>query len=169
MRKYLGATIACTFSLTACALTDDTQSALTESAYASSALSSVGGSISADEVHDRAEYWYQRRDGFTYNGTYYDMHYDSGRHTFTPDPAGRLYANDCLGFVSMTWHLNSSLNTGGFNELFGGNNDPDHFRLGTHIDPDNIGKGDAVMKLQDGPTTSRSSIIGSIRRFGRIG
>lgn len=64
------------------------------------APSEVGGLISPGEVLARAQYW--------------NVHppptgYDQGNST--PDPAGKRYRSDCSGFVSMCWHLPSSLTT----------------------------------------------------------
>jgi peptidoglycan hydrolase-like protein with peptidoglycan-binding domain len=60
--------------------------------------SSVGGTISRTEVLARAKYWTDRR-------VPYSM------YRYTGDPQGRQYRTDCSGFVSMAWHLSSSLST----------------------------------------------------------
>ncbi|WP_052681895.1 C40 family peptidase [Saccharothrix sp. ST-888] len=61
------------------------------------AASSVGGSISPDEVIQRAKSWVSQ--GVPYN--------QGATHT---DSNG-TYREDCSGFVSMAWHLSSSLVT----------------------------------------------------------
>lgn len=60
--------------------------------------STVGGTISRTEVLARAKYWTDRR-----------VPYSMSR--YTGDPQGRQYRTDCSGFVSMAWHLSSSLST----------------------------------------------------------
>nr|WP_051787140.1 MULTISPECIES: hypothetical protein [Streptomyces] len=62
--------------------------------------SAIGGTISRDEIIQRAKYWLGK--GITYNqgGSY-------------PDSGGKYYRTDCSGYVSMAWHLSSSLNTVG--------------------------------------------------------
>ncbi|GAA2744706.1 hypothetical protein GCM10009868_23370 [Terrabacter aerolatus] len=60
--------------------------------------SKVGGTISRTEVLARAAYWTDRRIPYSMN-------------RYTGDPKGRQYRTDCSGFVSMAWHLSSSLST----------------------------------------------------------
>ncbi|MEU2872144.1 VCBS repeat-containing protein [Streptomyces olivoreticuli] len=60
--------------------------------------SAVGGEITTAEVMSRAQYWVDH--GVPYSQSDYD-----------PDPQGRNYRQDCSGFVSMAWHLNTSLTT----------------------------------------------------------
>jgi len=63
------------------------------------AESSVGGQISRDEVIVRANDWYNR-----------NVQYNRG--SWVTDLGGsKTYRTDCSGFVSMTWHLNSSETT----------------------------------------------------------
>lgn len=66
------------------------------------APSAVGGQISPGEVLARAQYWNTHRP---------PTGYDQGNST--PDPDGKHYRSDCSGFVSMCWHLPSSLTTAG--------------------------------------------------------
>jgi hypothetical protein len=61
--------------------------------------STLGGTISRSEVLTRARDWYVR-----------DVPYDQG--SYAPDLTGsHTYRQDCSGFVSMAWHLGSSLTT----------------------------------------------------------
>ena len=62
------------------------------------ASSSVGGSISRQEILSRAMYWVNRHVPYSMKGTY-------------PDPQGRKYRTDCSGFVSMALHLPVSAST----------------------------------------------------------
>ncbi|MGW4383784.1 FG-GAP-like repeat-containing protein [Kitasatospora sp. NPDC004531] len=64
------------------------------------AASAVDGQITRSEIIQRAQYWYGQRANIPYsqNATY-------------PDSSGRNYRTDCSGYVSMAWHLGSSLNT----------------------------------------------------------
>ncbi|GAA4833339.1 hypothetical protein [Kitasatospora terrestris] len=62
------------------------------------AASSVGGTISRDEVLTRANDWYNRQ-----------VPYD--QQAWTTDLGGKNYRQDCSGFVSMAWHLNNSETT----------------------------------------------------------
>jgi hypothetical protein len=76
--------------------------------------STVGGSITTAEVMSRAQNWVDR--GIPYS-----------QSSYASDPQGRTYRQDCSGFISMAWHLNTSLTTwslpsvstqlGGFDEL----------------------------------------------------
>ncbi|MBD0741837.1 VCBS repeat-containing protein [Streptomyces sp. CBMA152] len=60
--------------------------------------SSVGGSITTAEVLSRAQYWVD-----------HDVPYSQS--SYTGDPQGRSYRQDCSGFVSLAWHLPTSLTT----------------------------------------------------------
>ena len=62
------------------------------------ATSSVGGPITRSEVLARAQYWV-------------DKHVPYSQTVYAPDPQGRGYRSDCSGYVSMAWHLSSSLVT----------------------------------------------------------
>src|SRR5690348_11217979 len=63
-----------------------------------SAASSVDGPITRSEVIARAQYWVDHRVPYSQSAYY-------------PDPQGRTYRTDCSGYVSMAWHLGSSLVT----------------------------------------------------------
>jgi hypothetical protein len=69
-------------------------------AAAPAAASVPGGSITRAEVLARAQHWYAQGADLPYN-----------QGASNPDPQGRLYRTDCSGYVSMAWHLTSSLNT----------------------------------------------------------
>lgn len=71
------------------------------SAVAAQAASAVGGSIRRSEVLARAQYWVTKA-----------VVYSQSRST--GDSAGRNYRTDCSGYVSLAWHLSTSLDTGGF-------------------------------------------------------
>jgi hypothetical protein len=60
------------------------------------ATSTLGGSITTDEMMTRAQYWVNQ-------AVPYD---EAGTHT---DSSGTSYREDCAGFVSMAWHLSKSL------------------------------------------------------------
>ncbi|MEU7096359.1 FG-GAP repeat domain-containing protein [Kitasatospora aureofaciens] len=62
------------------------------------ATSSMGGQITRSEVLARAQYWV-------------DNHVPYNQGGYAPDPQGSTYREDCSGYVSMAWHLNSSLVT----------------------------------------------------------
>ena len=63
-----------------------------------SAASSVDGPITRSEVLARAQYWV-------------DKHVPYSQSVYSPDPQGRGYRSDCSGYVSMAWHLGTSLVT----------------------------------------------------------
>src|SRR4051812_33452029 len=63
-----------------------------------SAASSVDGPITRSEVLARAQYWV-------------DKHVPYSQSVYAPDPQGRGYRSDCSGYVSMAWHLGTSLVT----------------------------------------------------------
>ncbi|WP_203995295.1 hypothetical protein, partial [Sphaerisporangium rufum] len=80
------------------------------SAPAAQADSTVGGTITRDEVMSRAQNWVDR--GIQYNLT-------RRSNTLVTDPdGGHKYGPDCSGYVSMVWHLSpgsiGGLNTSGF-------------------------------------------------------
>ncbi|PWK49445.1 VCBS repeat protein [Actinoplanes xinjiangensis] len=68
---------------------------------AASAASSVNGPISRKEVMDRAEFWA-------------DLGQPYSQTTWSGDPQGKSYRNDCSGLVSMAWHVDGSFTTGTF-------------------------------------------------------
>ncbi|MEU4161131.1 VCBS repeat-containing protein [Actinoplanes sp. NPDC026670] len=68
---------------------------------AASAASSVGGQISRQEVIDRADFWA-------------DLGQPYSQTTWSDDPQGRSYRNDCSGLVSMAWHIDHSFTTATF-------------------------------------------------------
>lgn len=77
------------------------------------AASSVGGSISREEVLDRAQYWVDRNVIYSQNRTF-------------PDEQGKKYRTDCSGLVSQAWHMSTAgtyldggLNTDGFRAYSG--------------------------------------------------
>ncbi|MGW4383783.1 FG-GAP-like repeat-containing protein [Kitasatospora sp. NPDC004531] len=92
-RLALAAAVAVSGSIAATAVTVAT-------ATTAQAASSVDGQITRSEIIQRAQYWYGQRANIPYsqNATY-------------PDSSGRNYRTDCSGYVSMAWHLGSSLNT----------------------------------------------------------
>lgn len=61
-------------------------------------VSAVGGTVSADEIISRGRTWTDQRLPYSMYSTH-------------PDAQGRAYRSDCSGFVSMAWHLSSSLST----------------------------------------------------------
>ena len=72
------------------------------------AASSVGGSISREEVLERAQYWVDRNVIYSQNRTF-------------PDAQGKRYRTDCSDLVSLAWHMSTAgtyldggLNTDGF-------------------------------------------------------
>lgn len=65
-------------------------------APAAHATSSVGGPISGAEMMSRAQYWV-------------NQHVPYNQLAYAADPQGRSYREDCSGFVSMAWHLGTSL------------------------------------------------------------
>ncbi|MFE0703929.1 hypothetical protein [Streptomyces sp. NPDC058872] len=74
----------------------------TATALAATTVSSstVGGSITRNEIIERAKYWLGKNLTYNQGGSY-------------PDSDGKSYRTDCSGYVSMAWHLGSSLNTVG--------------------------------------------------------
>ena len=60
--------------------------------------SSIGGSISRDEIISRGEFWTSQ-------------HIPYSMHTWIPGPEGKSYRTDCSGFVSMALHLSNALST----------------------------------------------------------
>ncbi|MFG2234585.1 FG-GAP-like repeat-containing protein [Streptomyces sp. NPDC048723] len=62
--------------------------------------SSVGGAITRQEIAERAKYWLNKGIPYNQGGSY-------------PDSNGRNYRTDCSGYVSMAWHLSTSLATQG--------------------------------------------------------
>ncbi|MEY9861491.1 hypothetical protein ABH935_007132 [Catenulispora sp. GAS73] len=65
-------------------------------APAAHATSTIGGQITPSEMMTRAQYWVDH--SVPYNqAAYYS------------DPQGTNYREDCSGYVSMVWHLNTSL------------------------------------------------------------
>ncbi|MGW3963210.1 hypothetical protein ACWED2_25565 [Amycolatopsis sp. NPDC005003] len=60
--------------------------------------SDVGGTISRQEAHDRAQFWV-------------DQHVPYSQSAYYRDPQGRTYRQDCSGYVSMAWHLPDSATT----------------------------------------------------------
>ncbi|MFF2628640.1 FG-GAP-like repeat-containing protein [Kitasatospora griseola] len=91
VRVALAAAIAASGAIATTALTVAT-------AATAHAASAVDGQITRSEVISRAQYWLDK--GLTYNqgGSY-------------PDSSGRSYRTDCSGYVSMAWHLGTSLTT----------------------------------------------------------
>ncbi|MEV6971503.1 VCBS repeat-containing protein [Hamadaea sp. NPDC051192] len=77
-----------------------TAATMAGSATAAHAASSVGGQITRSEVLSRAQYWYDNRAYIPYS-----------QSADYPDEYGRNYRTDCSGYVSMSWHLASSLTT----------------------------------------------------------
>lgn len=67
--------------------------------HRAAAESVAGGKITRSQVIARAKYWYDHRSDITYGGSWY------------PDSSGKDYRPDCSGYVSMAWHLGSSLDT----------------------------------------------------------
>ncbi|MGW2649778.1 hypothetical protein ACWC2T_33950 [Streptomyces sp. NPDC001393] len=61
-----------------------------------SATSSVGGAITPGEMMSRAQFWVAN-------------HVPYNQSAYTADPEGTTYREDCSGFVSMAWHLGTSL------------------------------------------------------------
>lgn len=103
-------------------------SAMTATAPAAQA-SDVNGWIGRGEAIDRA---YQR----IREAPWYDQGSSSNG-----------YRNDCSGFVSMAWHLSSSLNTWNFDPVNGGGS----FQNRTHrINAGDLQAGDALVKDYDG-------------------
>ncbi|MFJ3205760.1 hypothetical protein ACIPK4_36780, partial [Streptomyces sp. NPDC086989] len=72
-------------------------------AAATVSSSAVGGSITRSEVIERAKYWLGKSLTYNQGGSY-------------PDSDGKYYRTDCSGYVSMAWHLTSSLNTVGIGD-----------------------------------------------------
>jgi len=71
--------------------------------------SSIGGSISRAEVMCRAFYWYKIRSNPDLT---YDDPGDTNYLPYHQDPTNsKTYRRDCSGYVSMAWHLSSSLST----------------------------------------------------------
>ncbi|GAA0274445.1 hypothetical protein GCM10010302_10100 [Streptomyces polychromogenes] len=62
------------------------------------AESTVGGAITRTEIIERAKYWLGKGIPYDQGGSYADVN-------------GRNYRTDCSGYVSMAWHLSTSLNT----------------------------------------------------------
>ncbi|MFI9782033.1 FG-GAP-like repeat-containing protein [Kitasatospora sp. NPDC051984] len=60
--------------------------------------SSVDGPITRSEIIQRAQYWLGKSIPYNQGGSY-------------GDSSGRSYRTDCSGYVSMAWHLGSSLST----------------------------------------------------------
>jgi hypothetical protein len=82
-------------------------------APAAQAASSVGGSISREEVLDRAQYWVDRNVVYSQSRTF-------------PDEQGKRYRTDCSGYVALAWHMSTAgtyldggLNTDGFRNYSG--------------------------------------------------
>ncbi|MFF0388378.1 hypothetical protein ACFYS8_06745 [Kitasatospora sp. NPDC004615] len=90
-RFALAAAIAVSGSVAATAVTVAT-------AATAQAASSVDGQINRSEVIQRAQYWYGKSIAYDQGGSY-------------GDSSGRSYRTDCSGYVSMAWHLGSSLST----------------------------------------------------------
>jgi hypothetical protein len=63
---------------------------------AAHATSSVGGQITPSEMLSRAQYWV-------------DRHVPYNQGAYSADPQGTTYREDCSGYVSMAWHLGTSL------------------------------------------------------------
>ncbi|MFI9389239.1 hypothetical protein, partial [Kutzneria sp. NPDC052558] len=61
--------------------------------------SDLGGRITRSEVISRAQYWVDHQPG------------DYNQKANGPDQDGRMYRRDCSGYVSMAWHLTTSLST----------------------------------------------------------
>ncbi|MFE0703928.1 VCBS repeat-containing protein, partial [Streptomyces sp. NPDC058872] len=74
--------------------------AMTTTLAAATTSSTVGGSITRNEIIERAKYWLGKNLTYNQGGSY-------------PDSDGKSYRTDCSGYVSMAWHLGSSLNTVG--------------------------------------------------------
>jgi hypothetical protein len=90
-----------------------------------SAESSVGGTIGTSEILSRAKNWYDRDIPYSQTSTATDVN-------------GRYYRTDCSGFVSMAWHLSSSLTTSTL---------PD---VSTVISKSSLRPGDALDNTSDG-------------------
>ncbi|GLW09453.1 hypothetical protein Misp01_45820 [Microtetraspora sp. NBRC 13810] len=71
------------------------------SAVPAQAASGVDGEILRSETLTRAQFWVNK-----------NVVYSQSR--WTGDANGRTYRTDCSGFVSLAWHLSTSLNTTGF-------------------------------------------------------
>jgi hypothetical protein len=84
-----------------------------------SAASSVDGPITRSEVIARAQYWVDHRVPYSQSASY-------------PDQQGRNYRTDCSGYVSMAWHLSSSLVTSTLPNV------------STQINYDDLQRGDAL-------------------------
>ncbi|MGN9840852.1 hypothetical protein ACTMTI_22285 [Nonomuraea sp. H19] len=95
-RRTMTAGLAAAAALTAAAV----------SAAPAQAASSVDGEIVRSETLTRAQYWVNER-----------IVYSQSR--WRGDSAGRNYRTDCSGYVSLAWHLGSSLNTTGFSSWSG--------------------------------------------------
>ncbi|MFJ8436112.1 hypothetical protein ACIQ9P_32905 [Kitasatospora sp. NPDC094019] len=60
------------------------------------ATSSVGGQIATSEILSRAQYWVNNHVPYNQGG-------------YAADQQGKTYREDCSGYVSMAWHLGTSL------------------------------------------------------------
>jgi hypothetical protein len=93
-------------TLTACLAAAAALSGAAVMAVPAQAASSVDGDILRSETLTRAQDWVNK--GVIYSQSRY-----------TGDSAGRNYRTDCSGYVSLAWHLGTSLNTTGFS-AYGG-------------------------------------------------
>ena len=92
--------------------------------------STIGSTISRNEVLQRAQYWVDQ--GYTYTQT--------GTHYAGPD-GDQTYRRDCSGLVSMAWHLNTG-SSGGYDT------DQFHTWSGTTVlaSLNDLKPGDALLK-----------------------
>lgn len=97
-----------------------------------------GASISRDQVLDRARHWVE-------NPVPYSM------KAHSPDHMGRDYRTDCSGFVSLSWHLETSATTATLTDY------------STQIAPENLKPGD-VLNVKAGV---QGREIGHVRLFVR--
>ncbi|MFF8379649.1 hypothetical protein ACF07V_26370 [Streptomyces sp. NPDC015661] len=72
-------------------------------AAATVSSSTAGGYITRSEIIERAKYWLGKNLTYNQGGSY-------------PDSDGKYYRTDCSGYVSMAWHLTTSLNTVGIGD-----------------------------------------------------
>lgn len=93
--------------------------------------SEVGGPITRAEMIQRAQYWVDQRVIYGWDKGPPEI------REYTADSAGKKYAQDCSGYVSMAWHMRGSLNTNGFF---------DSDQVDPVPDPDDMRPGDAVLR-----------------------
>lgn len=97
-----------------------------------------GAPISRDQVLDRASHWVN-------NPVPYSM------KAYAPDHQGRDYRTDCSGFVSLSWHLDTSATTSTLTDY------------STQISPENLEPGD-VLNVKAGVQGRK---VGHVRLFVR--